>query len=42
MTDGRYGDGTAFSIFSEALSDVRDQVMYQIHFVADYSRNTYG
>ena len=42
MTDGRYGDETAFSIFSEALSNVRDQVMYQIHFVADYSRNTYG
>ena len=36
------GDGTAFSIFGEALSDVRDQVMYQIHFGADYSRVTYG
>ena len=36
------GDGTAFSIFGEALSDVRDQVMYQIHFGADYSKVTYG
>ena len=36
------GDGTAFSIFAEALSDVRGEVMYQIHFGADYSRITYG
>ena len=36
------GDETAFSIFGEALSGVRDQVMYQIHFGADYSRVTYG
>ena len=36
------GDGTAFSIFGEALSDIRDQVMYQIHFGADYSKVTYG
>lgn len=36
------GDGSAFAIFGEALSDVRDQVMYQIHFGADYSRGTYG
>ena len=36
------GDGTAFSIFGEALSDVRDRVMYQIHFGADYSNGTYG
>ena len=36
------GDGTAFSIFGEALSDVRDRVMYQIHFGADYSKVTYG
>ena len=35
-------DGTAFSIFGEALSDVRDEVMYQIHFGADYSKGTYG
>ena len=25
-------DGTAFSTFGEALEDVRDNVMYQIHF----------
>ena len=36
------GDGTAFATFGEALSDVRDQVMYQIHFGADYSNVTYG
>ena len=35
-------DGTAFTTFGEALSDVRDQVMYQIHFGADYSKITYG
>ena len=31
------GDGTAFSIFGEALSDVRDQVLYQIHFGASHT-----
>ncbi len=36
------GDGSAFAIFGEALSDVRDKVMYQIHFGADYSKGTYG
>ncbi len=35
-------DGTAFSTFGEALADVRDEVMYQIHFGADYSHVTYG
>jgi len=35
-------DGTAFALFGEALSDVRDEVMYQIHFGADYSNVTYG
>ncbi len=35
-------DGTVFSTFEEALSDVRDKVMYQIHFGADYSNITYG
>lgn len=34
------GDGTAFATFGEALSDVRDEVMYQIHFGADYSKIT--
>jgi predicted aldo/keto reductase-like oxidoreductase len=36
------GDGAAFAIFGEALSDVRDEVMYQIHFGADYSKGIYG
>lgn len=36
------GDGTAFATFGEALNDVRNQVMYQIHFGADYSNITYG
>ncbi len=36
------GDGRAFGIFGEALFDVRDQVMYQIHFGADYSKGAYG
>ena len=36
------GDGSAFALFGEALSDVRDRVMYQIHFGADYSKGTYG
>jgi len=36
------GDGKAFSIFGEALSDIRSQVMYQVHFGADYSKVTYG
>ena len=36
------GDGKAFPFFGEALCDVRDQVMYQIHFGADYSNETYG
>ena len=35
-------DGTAFKIFGEALSDVRNEVMYQLHFGADYSNVTYG
>ena len=36
------GDGAAFAIFGEALADVRDEVMYQIHFGADYSKVTNG
>ena len=35
-------DGKAFDQFREALSDVRKQVLYQIHFGADYSKVTYG
>ena len=36
------GDGAAFPIWGEALSSVRDRVLYQIHFGADYSKGTYG
>lgn len=36
------GDGRAFPIWGEALGDVRERVMYQIHFGADYSKGTYG
>ena len=36
------GDGSAFPMYGEALSDVRDKIFYQIHFGADYSRGTYG
>ncbi|MBR4760499.1 MAG: aldo/keto reductase [Lachnospiraceae bacterium] len=35
-------DGAAFPMFREALSDVRDKVLYQIHFGADYTRGAYG
>ena len=31
------GDGKAFPLFGEALRDVRKNVLYQIHFGADYS-----
>ena len=36
------GDGRAFPLWGEALSDVRSQVFYQIHFGADYTRGAYG
>ena len=36
------GDGKAFTLWGEALADVRKQVLYQIHFGADYSNGTYG
>ena len=36
------GDAKAFPIWGEALADVRENVRYQIHFGADYSRGTYG
>ena len=36
------GDGEAFAQFGEALADVRGQVLYQIHFGADYTKKTYG
>ncbi len=35
-------DGRTFEYFGAALSDVRDNVMYQVHFGADYSTGTYG
>ncbi|MBO4887716.1 MAG: aldo/keto reductase [Firmicutes bacterium] len=35
-------DGIIFKIFGEALHDVRDKVMYQIHFGADYTKGAYG
>lgn len=35
-------DGKTFSYFGTALSDVRKDIMYQIHFGADYSAGTYG
>lgn len=34
------GDGKAFPIFKDALSDVRGEILYQIHFGADYSNVT--
>ncbi len=36
------GHASAFPLFRKALSDVRDQVFYQIHFGADYSEGEYG
>jgi len=36
------GDGTMFPMFGAAFSDIRKNVMYQIHFGADYSKGTYG
>lgn len=36
------GDGSSFPIYGEALHDVRENIFFQIHFGADYSRGTYG
>ncbi len=36
------GHGDAFPIFGEALHGVRDRVLYQVHFGADYTRGDYG
>lgn len=36
------GNGRAFPMWGEALHDVRRNVIYQIHFGADYSRGEYG
>ncbi len=36
------GDAKAFPIWGEALSPVRKDLFFQIHFGADYSKGTYG
>ena len=36
------GDGKAFPMYGEAFADVRKNILYQIHFGADYSKGTYG
>ena len=36
------GNGKAFSMWREALADVRENVLYQVHFGADYSKGEYG
>ena len=36
------GDAAAFPIWGKALSPVRKQVLFQIHFGADYSKGGYG
>ena len=36
------GNGRAFSMWREALADVRKNVLYQVHFGADYSKGEYG
>ena len=36
------GDAAAFKIWGEALSDVRKDVRYQVHFGADYTKGEYG
>ena len=36
------GDGSSFPMYGEAFKDVRNNIFYQIHFGADYSRGTYG
>ncbi|MBQ2160416.1 MAG: (4Fe-4S)-binding protein, partial [Firmicutes bacterium] len=36
------GHGDNFPIFGDALSDVRKNIHYQLHFGADYSKGEYG
>lgn len=36
------GDGKAFPLWGKALGSVRKNVLYQIHFGADYTQGTYG
>ena len=36
------GHGDSFPIYGEALEPYRDQIFYQIHFGADYTKGDYG
>ena len=36
------GEAACFPYYGEALADVREQVLYQIHFGADYVAGSYG
>ena len=36
------GHGDSFPIYGEALSEVRENIFYQIHFGADYTSGDYG
>ncbi|MBQ1809860.1 MAG: aldo/keto reductase, partial [Erysipelotrichaceae bacterium] len=36
------GHGDSFPIYGEALEPVREQIFYQIHFGADYTKGDYG
>ena len=36
------GEAACFPFYGEALADVRDRVMYQIHFGAEYASGSYG
>ncbi len=36
------GHGDSFPIYGEALHEYRDQIFYQIHFGADYTKGDYG
>lgn len=36
------GDGTCFKYYGKALRNVRDKVIYQIHFGANYETGNYG
>ena len=36
------GHGDSFPIYGEALHEYRNQIFYQIHFGADYTKGDYG
>lgn len=36
------GDSTCFNYYGKAFKDVRDKVIYQIHFGANYETGSYG